>query len=154
MFDIPYTYASGLWNNTDNPCKNAPPVYADGEYCKIGNTIIAYDGWNNHLYFNGFWGSRRPWIRLVNNEIDNLFVEFEVPIAGKEISNYYASVNTNIDTSTYYPISIKDGYGNWNEFCTYHLYGNGQVIDIRCIKSSYTIPSATKPLIVVCQKLK
>lgn len=98
-------------------------------------------------------GQLRQDVDEIKNDLSNLLVELEVPIAGTKINNYYSEVKTNIDNTKYYPISIEDTDGNWDQFCIYSIGERGASIFIKCTKESYIIPSSIKPLRVICMRI-
>lgn len=63
----------------------------------------------------------------------------DVAIAGTVISSYYAQINTGVDTSLYTAIGVIDG-GIWDEKVNICV-GRSNYLHLKCIASSYTIPS-------------
>lgn len=94
--------------------------------------------------------SERPtyWERTDLNYTDILDIFYkDVPIAGVQISDYSATVNTGVDPTEYVCIGMNDYAGGGWDVNTIFRVSTGNVLKILSMRtSSYTIASGTPPI--------
>jgi len=94
--------------------------------------------------------SERPtyWERTDLNytEIPDVFYK-DIPIAGVQISNYYATVNTGVDSSEYTCIGINDvAGGGWDENTIFRVATSNALKILSMRTASYTIANNAPPI--------
>lgn len=59
---IPLTTCYGIWWGSQGV--GSKPASVDGWYFKIGDIIVALDGWNKRYYIKGNWGGWGGWVQV------------------------------------------------------------------------------------------
>ena len=99
-------------------------------------------------------GTIKGAISNMTSSLENMFTSFDIPVAGTNITQYYANINTNIDKTKYKPLSLQYNSDKWPEKCFFTINTGNDInnvsISVGCVAENYTIPSDYAPLKLEC----